>query len=102
MVEMSHVSLFSYWFYFVSSSIIVAITNILVSFKSLECPLLNKKSPINFGCLIKKLRQKESAYVGGGAGGGSAGGGSAHRVVHKNVEIWSTLKLRISESICAS
>ena len=88
MVEMSHVSLFSHWFYFVLSSIIVDITNILVSLKSLECPLLNKKSPTNFGPQIKKLRQKESAYVTGGAGGGRAGGGRAHRVVHKKVEIW--------------
>ena len=73
------------------------ITNILVSCKSLECPLLYKKSPTNFGCLIKKLRQKESAYVTGGACGGRA-----HRVVHKKVEIWKTSKLCISESICAS
>ena len=65
----------------------------------MECPLLNKKSPTNFGCMVTKLRQKESAYVTGGAGGGRA---HTCRVVHKKVEIWSTLKLRISESTCTS
>ena len=40
--------------------------------------------------------------VTGGAGGGKVGGGKVHRVVHKKVEIWSTLKLQISESICTS
>ncbi len=52
--------------------------------------------------MVTKLRQKESAYVTGGAGGGRAGGGRAHRVVHKTIEIWSTLKLHISESTCTS